>query len=76
MMSNTQTKHDFSVLPAYARVLEYVREHPGAQGREIAEATDAGISTTRRRLLRLQAEGVIRAERYPKALLFYVSGER
>jgi DNA-binding IclR family transcriptional regulator len=71
-----KTKQDFSVLTSYSRVLDYIREHPGAQGREIAEATDAEISTTRRRLLRLQAEGVIRAERYPKALLFYVSGER
>jgi DNA-binding IclR family transcriptional regulator len=71
-----KTKQDFSVLASYSRVLDYVREHPGAQGREIAEATDAELSTTRRRLLRLQAEGAIRAERYPKALLFYVSGGR
>ena len=46
------------------------------QANDVAEATDAEISTTRRRLLRLQAEGVVRVERYPKALLFYVSGER
>jgi DNA-binding IclR family transcriptional regulator len=75
-MSDTKTKQDFSVLPSYARVLDYVRAHPGTQANDVAEATDAELSTTRRRLLRLQAEGVIRAERYPKALLFYVSGER
>jgi DNA-binding IclR family transcriptional regulator len=70
----SKNKKDFSMLPAYARVLAHVREHPGSQAPEIAKATDAEISTTRRRLLRLQAEGAIRAERYPKALLFYVSG--
>ena len=73
-MQNTKTKQDFSMLPSYARVIDYVREHPGAQATEVAEATDARISTTRRRLLRLQAERAIRAERYPKALLFYVCG--
>jgi DNA-binding IclR family transcriptional regulator len=71
-----KTKQDFSVLPSYSRVLDYIRKHPGAQASDVAEATDAEISTTRRRLLRLQAEGILRAERYPKALLFYVRGER
>jgi predicted transcriptional regulator len=75
-MSNKRTKQDFSVLPSYARILDYIREHPGTQANDVAEATDAEISTTRGRPLRLQAEGVVRAERYPKALLFYVSGER
>jgi DNA-binding IclR family transcriptional regulator len=71
-----KTKQDFSVLPSYSRVLDYIKEHPGSQANDVAEATDAEISTTRRRLLRLQAEGAIQAERYPKALLFYVSEER
>ena len=69
----TKNKQDFSLLPSYARVIAYVREHPGAQATDVAEATNAEISTMRKRLLRLQAEGAIRAERYPKALLFYVS---
>ncbi|MEI7827758.1 MAG: winged helix-turn-helix domain-containing protein [Euryarchaeota archaeon] len=69
--TNTTIKQNFSVLPAYTGVIEYVRKHPGAQATDVAEATNAEISTTRRRLLRLQAEGVLRAERYPKALLFY-----
>lgn len=72
-MSNARTKQDFSMLPSYSGILEYIREHPGAQATDVAEATDAEISTTRRRLLRLQAEGALTAERYPKALLFYVS---
>jgi len=75
-MSNTRDSQDFSALASYARVLDYVREHPGTQAGDVANATDSAISTTRRRLLRLQAEGAVRAERYPKALLFYVTEER
>lgn len=63
---------DFSKLPQYAGVLEYVREHPGAQAADVAKATDAEVSTTRKRLTRLQAENVLSADRYPKALLYYV----
>jgi len=71
-MENTRIKQDFSVLPSYSTVLEYVREHPGVQAADVAEATNAEVGTTRKRLLRLQAEGSIRAVRYPKALLYYV----
>jgi len=73
-MSNIKTTQDFSLLPSYSRILDYIRKHPGAQAHAIAEATDAGIHTTRKRLLRLQAEGALRVERYPKALLFYIRG--
>jgi predicted transcriptional regulator len=72
MATQTQTKKDFSMLPSYAGIISYVKKHPGAQCRAIAEATGAKVSTTQRSLLRLQAEHVMRAERYPKALLFYV----
>lgn len=71
--ANTLKTPDFSLLPSYQRVLEYIKAHPGIQAHKIAEATEAGIYTTRKRLLRLQAEGVLRAERYPNALLFYVN---
>ena len=71
--ANTLKTPDFSLLPSYQRVLGYVKAHPGVRARNIAEATDAGIYTTRKRLLRLQAEGILRADRYPNALLFYVN---
>jgi predicted transcriptional regulator len=74
-MNQNEIKKDFSLLPSYERVLSYIRTHPGARGREIAEATGADIYTTRKRLLRLQAERAVRAERYPKALLFYVEDQ-
>lgn len=74
--NDTNEKLDFSKLPQYAGVLKYIRTHPGAQAADVAKATDAEVSTTRKRLTRLQAEGVVKAERFPKALLFYVSGEQ
>jgi|GEM_PF-2312857 DNA-binding MarR family transcriptional regulator len=66
-----ELRQDFSLLLPYAQVLEYVKAHPGVTAHKIAEATDAGIHTTRRRLLRLQAENCVRVERYPNVLLFY-----
>lgn len=70
-MENTNIKQDHSVLRAYARVPDYVGEYPGAQAQAVAEATDAGIDTTRKGLFRLQADAVGRAEPYPKALVFH-----
>jgi acyl CoA:acetate/3-ketoacid CoA transferase beta subunit len=54
-----ELRQDFSLLLPYAQVLEYVKAHPGVTAHKIAEATDAGIHTTRR------------VERYPNVLLFY-----
>jgi hypothetical protein len=72
-MISAKNGEGFFLLPQYAGVLEYLREHPGSQARIIAQATNATMHTTRNRLLRMQAEGVVRSERYPKALLFYVT---
>jgi hypothetical protein len=62
----------YSLLPQYAEVLDYLHDHPGARAQMVADATGSSIHTTRSRLLRMQAEGVVRSERLPKALLFYV----
>lgn len=71
--NETNEKLDFSKLPQYAGALKYIRTHPGAQAVDVAKATDADVSTTRKRLTRLQAEGVLKAERFPRAVLFYIS---
>lgn len=68
----TNSKNGFSLLPQYGGVLDYLRSHPGSQAQMIADATDATLRTTRMRLLRMQAEGIVRSERYPRAILFYL----
>ncbi len=60
-------------LKSYTGILRYLENNPGSQTRDIAEGTISKPWTTRARLLRLQAEGLIRAERLPNAVLFYLS---
>ncbi len=57
----------------YKSILKYVRKHPGSRIPEIADATAASWWTTRGRLYRLSADGLLRVERFLNVPFFFIA---
>ncbi|MGZ4846420.1 MAG: helix-turn-helix domain-containing protein [Halobacteriota archaeon] len=72
MHQKIPSKNDFTVVDTYSGVLEYLERNPsGCRAADIAEATGEKTNTVRARLLRLQAEGFVRVERLPRAVVYF-----
>jgi DNA-binding IclR family transcriptional regulator len=72
MQEKTLHRNGFAIVDTYSGTLEYLEQHPkGCRAADIAEAMGEKTNTIRGRLLRLQAEGFVRVERLPRALVYF-----
>jgi DNA-binding IclR family transcriptional regulator len=72
MQEKTLREQGFAIVDTYSGMLEYLEQHPnGCRAADIANAMDEKTNTIRARLLRLQAEGFVRVERLPRAVLYF-----